>query len=363
MEQKMKKPVPPELRRAIRFKKRKKIFENIRISIATVIAAFFAILFLMPIVLTITNSFMSSSEISANYGSVFATNDKGGKVYISEKVNLKFIPDIVSFSQYTTVLLKSPEYLLKFWNSVILVGPIVLFQLIVASLASYGFARYSGKLRSLVFFSYVILMLMPYQVTLVPNYLVAEKLNILNTYWAIWLPGIFSPFAVYLLTKFMKRIPVGVMEAAQIDGAGEVSVMITYYSSSEKNIAYETKVSSREKEESEDKKAVLYAIVQRCAVFRSHPCIYRLLEYGGTASDPVIRCGDASLVRILKQDQFRRDRTGIRRGYDLHGAQPFSISLWRRISGRRNYLPGRCQRLGSLIFEDIPAWIRLSEYR
>ena len=204
MEQKLKKTVPPELRRAIRFKKRKKIFENMRISIATVIAAFFAILFLMPIVLTITNSFMSSSEISANYGSVFATNDKGGKVYISEKV-----------------LLKSPEYLLKFWNSVILVGPIVLFQLIVASLASYGFARYSGKLRSLVFFSYVILMLMPYQVTLVPNYLVAEKLNILNTYWAIWLPGIFSPFAVYLLTKFMKRIPVGVMEAAQIDGAGE----------------------------------------------------------------------------------------------------------------------------------------------
>ena len=110
MEQKLKKPVPPELRRAIRFKKRKKIFENMRISIATVIAAFFAILFLMPIVLTITNSFMSSSEISANYGSVFATNDKGGKVYISEKVNLKFIPDIVSFSQYTTVILKSNEY-------------------------------------------------------------------------------------------------------------------------------------------------------------------------------------------------------------------------------------------------------------
>ena len=332
MEQKLKKPVPPELRRAIRFKKRKKIFENMRISIATVIAAFFAILFLMPIVLTITNSFMSSSEISANYGSVFATNDKGGKVYISEKVNLKFIPDIVSFSQYTTVLLKSPEYLLKFWNSVILVGPIVLFQLIVASLASYGFARYSGKLRSLVFFSYVILMLMPYQVTLVPNYLVAEKLNILNTYWAIWLPGIFSPFAVYLLTKFMKRIPVGVMEAAQIDGAGEWQI---------------------------------YRLIcmPLCKGALCSAAIYRLLEYGGTAADPVIRCGDASLVRILKQDQFRRDRTGIRRGYDLHGAQPFGISLWRRISGRRNYLPGRCQRLGSLIFDDIPAWIRLSEYR
>ncbi len=201
--------------------KRRKMWGTIKIAIATVVAAGFAVLFLMPIVLTITNSFMSSSEISANYGSVFATSSSGGKVYISEKVNLKFIPDIVSFSQYVTVLFKSPEYLLKFWNSVILVGPIVTFQLLVASLASYGFARYSGKLRQIIFFAYVILMLMPYQVTLVPNYLVSDWLNILDSYWAIWLPGIFSPFAVFLLTKFMKRIPVSVIEAAQIDGAGE----------------------------------------------------------------------------------------------------------------------------------------------
>lgn len=192
-----------------------------KIALATVVAASFAFLFLMPIVLTITNSFMAASEISANYGSVFATDANGGKVYISEKVNLKFIPDMVSFSQYNTVLLKSPEYLLKFWNSVILVGPIVLFQLIVASLASYSFARYRGKIREIIFFMYIILMLMPYQVTLVPNYLVSDWMNMLDTNWAIWLPGIASPFAVFLLTKFMRRIPDSVMEAAQIDGAGE----------------------------------------------------------------------------------------------------------------------------------------------
>nr|WP_318702440.1 carbohydrate ABC transporter permease [uncultured Acetatifactor sp.] len=201
--------------------KHRKFWSVFRIAVATLIAAGFAILFLMPIILTITNSFMSASEISANYGSVFATSESGGKVYISEKVNLKFIPDMVSFSQYITVLFKSPDYLLKFWNSVILVGPIVVFQLLTASLASYGFARYTGKLRQIVFFSYIILMLMPYQVTLVPNYLVSDWLNILDSYWAIWLPGIFSPFAVYLLTKFMKRIPHSVVEAAQIDGAGE----------------------------------------------------------------------------------------------------------------------------------------------
>lgn len=201
--------------------KRKKLIGAAKIAMGTLVAASFSLLFLMPIILTITNSFMAASEISSNYGSVFATTETGGKVYISEKVNLKFIPDMVSFSQYATVLFKSPDYLLKFWNSVILVGPIVFFQLLVASFASFGFARYSGRIRTIIFFAYIILMLMPYQVTLVPNYLVSDLLNLLDSYWAIWLPGIFSPFAVYLLTKFMKRIPDGVIEAAQIDGAGE----------------------------------------------------------------------------------------------------------------------------------------------
>lgn len=202
-------------------KKKKKKRIKVSVIIGFLFALFFAVIFLAPIVLTITNSFMASSEIFSNYGVIFSTTESGGKVYVSETVNLKFIPDIVSFSQYITVLFKSPEYLLKFWNSVIYVVPIVIFQLFVALLASYGFTRYNGRIKQIIFFGYVILMLMPYQVTLVPNYLVSEWLNILDTKWAIWLPGIFSPFAVYLLTKFMRRIPVSVMEAAQIDGANE----------------------------------------------------------------------------------------------------------------------------------------------
>ncbi len=201
--------------------RKKKISRGVKLTVVTLVVAFFAVMFLAPIILTISNSFMSQSEISSNYGSVFATTDTGGKVYIAEKVNLKFIPDMVSFQQYITVLLKSPEYLLKFWNSVILVVPIVVFQLLIATLAAYGFMRYRGRIREIIFFAYIILMLMPYQVTLVPNYLVADWLNILDSNWAIWLPGIMSPFAVFLLTKFMRRIPVGVIEAAQIDGAGE----------------------------------------------------------------------------------------------------------------------------------------------
>lgn len=202
-------------------KRQKKRFVNFKTVVVTIAAIIFAAIFLLPTILTFTNSFMSAAEISANYGSVFATTEKGGKVFISKTVNLKFIPDMVTFNQYFTVLFKSPEYLFKFWNSVIYVGPIVVIQLLIATLASYGFARYSGKLKNAIFFAYIIMMLMPYQVTLVPNFLVSRAIGIYGTRWAIWLPGMFSPFAVYLLTKFMKRIPTEVMEAASIDGANE----------------------------------------------------------------------------------------------------------------------------------------------
>ena len=106
----------------------------------TVLAAVLALMFVMPTLLTITNSFMTQSEITANYGQVFQ-NATDGTSYIKDTINLKFIPDKVSFSQYFTVLLKSPDFLYKFWNSVILVVPIVLAQLLVASIAAYGFTR------------------------------------------------------------------------------------------------------------------------------------------------------------------------------------------------------------------------------
>lgn len=195
--------------------KKKKYFSR---GVMFILCLVFAAAFLMPTILTITNSFMSESEINSNYGMIFSTTSGG---YVSKNVNLKFIPDRVTFSQYVSGLIKSPEYLLKFWNSVILTVPIVLLQVGVASIAAYSFTRWRGRIRDGIFFFYVILMLMPYQVTLVPNYLVSSWLGIINTRWSIILPGIFAPFSVFLLTKFMRRIPYSLIEAAKIDGAGE----------------------------------------------------------------------------------------------------------------------------------------------
>lgn len=188
-----------------------------------------AALFLFPTVLTIANSFMTSNEITANYGAMLSNMTEDKKTFISNNVNLKFIPDKVTFAQYKAVLIQNSDYLLKFWNSVLLTVPITLFQMIVAVLTSYGFSRYPSKFKGIIFFTYIILMIMPYQVTLVPNFLVAEKFNMLDTRMAIILPAIFSPFSIFLLTKVMRRIPISYVEAAKLDGAGELRILTKIY--------------------------------------------------------------------------------------------------------------------------------------
>ena len=105
----------------------------------------FAVAFLLPTVLTITNSFMSEAEIKANYGMIFSTTTGG---YVSKTVNLKFIPDRVTLEQYISGLIKSPDYLLKLWNSILLVVPIVILQVGIASVAAYSFTRWRGRIRS-----------------------------------------------------------------------------------------------------------------------------------------------------------------------------------------------------------------------
>lgn len=207
--------------RALRLRRTK---HTVVTTLGVIIAVMVCILAIIPIFYTFLNSFMSSAEIADNYGVIFQSlsgHNSNGATYLSKTPTLKMVPQYVTIDQYKNLLFMSPTYLLKFWNSLVLVIPIVAGQMIVACLASYSFARYRKKRREVLFFSYVILMLMPFQVTLVPNYMIADKLGLLNTNWAIILPGVFSTFAIFLLTKYMRQIPQAYIEAAKLDGASE----------------------------------------------------------------------------------------------------------------------------------------------
>lgn len=192
--------------------KRRRFFAALRFALCLLLAVFF----LFPTVLTLCSSFMSSGEVEAAYGAAVNTRE-----YLTEPISITLIPETVTTQQYATVLLQSPDYLQKFWNSVLLVVPITVFQLAVALLAAYGFFRYRSRVRTLLFLGYIVLLLLPYQVTLVANYFSLEWLGALDTRWSVILPGIFSPFSIYLLTKQMRRLPKCYLEAARLDGAGE----------------------------------------------------------------------------------------------------------------------------------------------
>ncbi|MDH6368682.1 multiple sugar transport system permease protein [Paenibacillus sp. PastF-3] len=185
----------------------------------TLVMAVIAIILLFPIVITFTNSLMTEKEIEINYGSIGQMNEviEGREAIF---VNLKLLPDQVSLEQYAKVFLDNPKYLTMFWNSVFLVVPIIAGQTLVAALAAYAFSKLKFRGRDPLFLIYVLTMLMPFQVTLVPNYIMADKLGILDSSYAIILPGIFAAFGVFMLRQFMLDIPYAYIEASKMDGAG-----------------------------------------------------------------------------------------------------------------------------------------------
>jgi multiple sugar transport system permease protein len=125
------------------------------------------------------------------------------------------------------VLIATPQFLHMFWNSVKMVVPIIIGQVAVASLAAFAFAKLRFPGREPIFFIYLLAMLMPFQVTLVPNYIVADELGLLNSPASIVLPGVFAAFGVFLLRQFMLHIPSAYMEAAKMDGAGYIRSFVT----------------------------------------------------------------------------------------------------------------------------------------
>lgn len=108
-----------------------------------------------------------------------------------------------------------------YWNSVLLTIPIVILQVWIAALAAFGFTRWKGAAKDGILLLYCLLTLLPYQVMLLPNYMTFQTLGILNTRWAIWLPGIFSPLPVFLLTRQMQTISQEQIDAAMLDGVSE----------------------------------------------------------------------------------------------------------------------------------------------
>lgn len=176
------------------------------------------ILMAFPVVLMAFNSWMGPEELKEAYGSVLGTG--------TGRVSMKLLPDFPTLKPYVELLLDSPDFFVMFWNSCRQVFPVLIGQLVVGMPAAWAFGRYRFRGRKALFLLYMILMVMPFQVTMVSSYLVLTKLSLMDTHLAIILPGIFSTFPVFIMEKFFRAIPDSLIEAAQIDGAGSLQIFL-----------------------------------------------------------------------------------------------------------------------------------------
>ncbi len=131
----------------------------------------------------------------------------------------------ISAKAWYEVFLGTQEYLMRFWGSLILCLCITWGQIIVSVLAGYGFAKRSFPGRKILYFFLMIIMILPLQVTLVPNYLIMEKIHLLNTRLSLFLPAVFFPLGTMIITESFRAVPDDVLDAAKLDGCGDIQIL------------------------------------------------------------------------------------------------------------------------------------------
>ena len=179
------------------------------IVLLTIIAA----LVLLPIVFTFLYSFFPKSEITAYF-------ELRGNYDDTQWLPVLLSPQVVSIRQYYTILIEDMQYLKLFVNSVKYTAGILLGQALVIPMMAYALSRFEFKGRDAIFFGILMLMVLPFQVTMVPSVITLRFMGILETPWAVILPMWFSPFYIFLLRQFMVGLPNELLEAGMMDGAG-----------------------------------------------------------------------------------------------------------------------------------------------
>lgn len=195
-----------------------KYIKSIKQEFTTCLLLLPAVLVCLPIILLVTGSVMGNVELRQYLSPIFTE----GIDYISWKL----VPDYPTFENYGKLLFLTPQFFVLFWNSIKMVGCILAGQLIVGVPAAWAFAVYKVKGSRTLFVLYVVLMLLPFQVTMLSSYLVLNRLGMLNTYQAVILPAVFSTFPIFLTYGGFRCIPMQLFEAARIDGAGEGTIFV-----------------------------------------------------------------------------------------------------------------------------------------
>ncbi len=166
-----------------------------------------------PICFLLAGSLMGSGEIKESLGAALG----GSAGY----VQIPWLPRYPTLVSYVELLLDSPEFFVMFWNSVKLVAGILLGQLAFGVPAAWGFAKGTFPFRKALFTVYILLMMMPFQVLMLSDHLLLDRLHLLDTHMGLILLSVFSTFPVFIMYRFFDGVPDALVEAARLDGASQ----------------------------------------------------------------------------------------------------------------------------------------------
>ncbi len=172
-----------------------------------------ALLAVYPVIFLSAGSLMGADELEDCLGAVVS----GTEGYASFPV----LPKYPTLQHFAEVLLDSPEFFVMFWNSILITFGVLGGQFVAGTMAAWGFARYEFPCKRGIFLLYIVLMLLPFQVLMLSDYLLLDRLRLLDSLWAVILPGMFSTFPVFIMYRFFAEIPDSLIESARLDGARE----------------------------------------------------------------------------------------------------------------------------------------------
>ncbi len=170
-----------------------------------------------PAVMVLIGSLMRREELRLSFGAVLP--DGTGYAF------LPLLPYYPTLANYRQLLLQTMEFYVMFWNSVLQTAGILLGQLAVGIPAAWAFAKWRARWKNGLFRVYVVLMMAPFQVLMVPEYLTLYRFRLIDTPYAVVLPAVFATLPVFILTRFFRAVPDELLEAARLDGASELSIL------------------------------------------------------------------------------------------------------------------------------------------
>lgn len=182
----------------------------------TVFLSIFACISVLPVLFLLIGSFMGNMEIRELLFPILGEAEGFA--------SWKLMPRYPTIRSYVELLLDTPGFFVMFWNSVKITVGVLAGHLLVGVPAAWGFARYTFPGKKLLFTLYIGLMMMPFQVMMLSNYLVLDRLHLLDSLLGIVLPAVFSTFPVFIIYRFFQGLPEALLESARLDGAGEGAI-------------------------------------------------------------------------------------------------------------------------------------------